>query len=606
MAASASATGHLLEPIRDLGWQLDLAAELEEYLQAIQADESDLVNFAQAALLVQNSTVRYSKKVENLYTLVLDALTQFQSHPEKERTTKRQRTAHGSASRGTASDSTVLATSDFESHGSSLDAPVHWTFHKRVEESDKIDLLPNTQLLHASSKRITTKTFQASMALMGSLVPDEVVTGESFKLRSCTVHSKSGALLLDDCSKLLLDPDAAVPTVELPAEAANVTFRRGTLLGNISEGDEEAPENDAVSSESVMATETNGEVDDNNDVNDDGMDYDFGGGYESPMKDVAPSSAPTTPPPPQETDFAATMNASPVKSKPDPWLQLDPYDASQSVSQPFTKGVTYTTPKLKTTKSAIAKDEPLYDPNAKRAQRSAERLKRQLAAKPASLFMSFDFENVPFRQLHLQYANAIVRTDAAATAPKAAPLFVPADEMSTAPMLEANDDDVVVDDYGFDAGVSDYEDDDGCVPYSPAPPPVKAEGTKEEDIFKADDDVPSYEDLCKQHIEQFLHGSEHYKKQTTLTRKVAKWQASLAPLLTAQEARPPFDIQACGKNIVDHLEPTAPRAFGAVVQGLSVYEVCRMFTATLQLANAGSVELAHTNDIDSLELIVRA
>ncbi|KDO27949.1 hypothetical protein SPRG_07225 [Saprolegnia parasitica CBS 223.65] len=582
MAASASATGHLLEPIRDLGWQLDLAAELEEYLQAIQADESDLVNFAQAALLVQNSTVRYSKKVENLYTLVLDALTQFQSHPEKERTTKRQRTAHGSASRGTASDGTVLATSDFESHGSSLDAPVHWVFHKRVEESDKIDLLPNTQLLHASSKRITTKTFQASMALMGSLVPDEVVTGESFKLRSCAVHSKSGALLLDDCSKLLLDPDAAVPTVELPVEAANVTFRRQTLLGNISEGDEGAPDDAAVVDESM--TEHN--VPDN-DVDDYGMDYDFGGGYESPMKDVASSSVPTTPPP-QATDFTAKTNESPLKSKPDPWLQLDPYDASQSVSQPFTKGVTYTTPKLKTTKSAVAKDEPLYDPNAKRAQRSAERLKRHLAAKPALLFTSFDFENVPFRQLHLQYSNAIVRTDAAATAPKAEPLFVPADETPTAPMLEANDGDVAVDEYGFDAGVSDYEDDDGGVLYSPAPPPVKSDimSTKEEKAFKPEDDAPSYEDLCKQHIEQFLHGSEHYKKQTTLTRKVAKWQASLAPLLTAQEARPPFDIQACGKSIVEHLEPTAPRAFGAVVEGLSVYEVCRMFTATLQLVRA--------------------
>ncbi|OQR82874.1 condensin-2 complex subunit H2 [Achlya hypogyna] len=593
MAAAASAAANLLEPIRDLGWQLDLAAELEEYLQAIQADESDLVNFAQAALLVQNSTVRYSKKVENLYALVLESLTHLQANPEKPHTSKRQRTAHGSAARGSF-DGTVLATSDFESHASSLDAPVNWTFHKRVEESDKIYLLPNTQLLHATAKRITTKTFQASMALMGSLVPDDRETGESFKLRSCTMHSKSGALLLDDCSKLLLDPEADVTTVELPAEAL---FRRATL-GNISEGDEGV--DDTVASVEFAT--------DANDTNE--PDYDMGGGGfdpETPVKQDAlvlpdvdvPSCDEPLPAYDIVLDDVKKQEVVVAKSKADPWLQLDPYDASHSVSQPFVKGVTYTTPKPARAKKLV-KDEPLYDPSAKRVARTTERLKRHLATKPMALFATLDCDAVPFRQLHLQYALALERTEAKSTV-KTEPAFVPADDVG--PTKEQDDPFPVDNDYAFGGGASDSDQEDEIPAYEkqetfdePAPfepPPKQLEPT----------DDTSYEELCKQHIENFMQGSEHFKKQTTLTRKVAEWQRSLTPLLVAQEERPPFDIHACGDAIVERLVPEASKPFGAVVDGMSVYEVCRMFSAALQLANAGSVELAHGDEIDSLEIV---
>ncbi len=86
----------------ELGWQLDLAAELEEYLESIDhIEETTLVNFAEAALLVQKSSLIYSKKVENLYTLVLEALSQFQTTTKSSNTTspshhpkKKQRLNH--------------------------------------------------------------------------------------------------------------------------------------------------------------------------------------------------------------------------------------------------------------------------------------------------------------------------------------------------------------------------------------------------------------------------------------------------------------------------------------------------------------------------------
>ncbi|XP_020086787.1 condensin-2 complex subunit H2-like [Ananas comosus] len=77
---------HLLQPNRDpqSNWEVDLAANLEEYLLRIcsgeisAADDQDhalhSVNFAEAALLLQGSVQVYSRKVEYLYSLVLHAL----------------------------------------------------------------------------------------------------------------------------------------------------------------------------------------------------------------------------------------------------------------------------------------------------------------------------------------------------------------------------------------------------------------------------------------------------------------------------------------------------------------------------------------------------
>ncbi|EFJ31951.1 hypothetical protein SELMODRAFT_408312 [Selaginella moellendorffii] len=73
---------HLLQPCRDLGenWSVDVAQELEEYLSQLHLtplfqDGQSCLNFAEAALLIQGSTQVYSKKVEYLYALVLQALS---------------------------------------------------------------------------------------------------------------------------------------------------------------------------------------------------------------------------------------------------------------------------------------------------------------------------------------------------------------------------------------------------------------------------------------------------------------------------------------------------------------------------------------------------
>ena len=72
----------LLAPIRDLAenWNIDLASQLEEYLEEVEQLEITFdngktrIDFVEAALLIQGSTQVFSKKVEYLYTLVVQTL----------------------------------------------------------------------------------------------------------------------------------------------------------------------------------------------------------------------------------------------------------------------------------------------------------------------------------------------------------------------------------------------------------------------------------------------------------------------------------------------------------------------------------------------------
>lgn len=126
----------------------------------------------------------------------------------------------------------------------------------------------------------------------------------------------------------------------------------------------------------------------------------------------------------------------------------------------------------------------------------------------------------------------------------------------------------------------------------------------------------TYEEICRQHIESFMEGAEQYVRETDLTKQVNEWQSKLTPLLKQQDERPPFDIQLYGREIIGNLEekrrvslatPKLPKRqrtdeedkecevvpFDKLAGGKNSYEVCRMFLASLQLANNGNVQLVH-------------
>lgn len=83
----------LLQPIRNLteNWDINIAYLLEDYLEELEVIQLSFqgysnLNFAEAALLIQGSTIIYSRKVEYLYSLVfnvLELLTQNKTTEKK-------------------------------------------------------------------------------------------------------------------------------------------------------------------------------------------------------------------------------------------------------------------------------------------------------------------------------------------------------------------------------------------------------------------------------------------------------------------------------------------------------------------------------------------
>ncbi|KAF0753042.1 hypothetical protein AaE_005835, partial [Aphanomyces astaci] len=74
------------------------------------------------------------------------------------------------------------------------------------------------------------------------------------------------------------------------------------------------------------------------------------------------------------------------------------------------------------------------------------------------------------------------------------------------------------------------------------------------------------------------------------------------------DRRPLFDIKASAQTIVHKLEQqhhphkdATPVGFDQVVQDMSSYEICRIFSAVLHLANEGAVELHHDENDDEHE-----
>lgn len=140
----------------------------------------------------------------------------------------------------------------------------------------------------------------------------------------------------------------------------------------------------------------------------------------------------------------------------------------------------------------------------------------------------------------------------------------------------------------------------------------------------------TYEEICRQRVASFMSGTEKCVRETDLSRRVSDWQEKLTPLLKQQDAHPPFDIHHYGREIIGRLEEElksfsldklsgsckrdekkrarlnmspgqeAETERGAVpfvtlVGGKSQFEVCRLFLASLQLANSGNMCPLHAH-----------
>lgn len=194
---------HLLKPIRDLqdNFNVDLAHELEEYLEqlenaqfAFEGTRHVVVDFAEAALVIQGSALVFSKKVEYLYNLTYQALEAVKGRrrgpdgqPEEDADNP------GQAVRGARGRAAIRAADEEED---SLEQV--WVSEPFLRECDGIDLAPGEGTMPSAGSVMRPPA--ALIALDDHVKGSTGGTGDGdagvYRLQQCFVH-RSGALLLD-------------------------------------------------------------------------------------------------------------------------------------------------------------------------------------------------------------------------------------------------------------------------------------------------------------------------------------------------------------------------------------------------------------------------
>jgi condensin-2 complex subunit H2 len=373
------------------------------------------------------------------------------------------------------------------------------------------------------------------------------------QIASCAVHF-TGALLLDPRDAALLDEHLQY-RVEAPLEAAAPAAEAGA----------------AEEADLGAGGMGGGWADD-----DDGRMDDVPGDAAFPADDAAAPVA-----------YGLQDDEEEEEEEADPWAPLDYNDAAGLPVKPFRKGRT------QRREAAVAGSVAAAEARATCAARQATRL--------GALFPEFAYA-------YEERAKTRKRERAAATRAAVARGAAPAAVAALAAAEEEDDDFGGGGDFGGDFGGGFSDDDalppldtealaaaaaEGAAPPSwgdAAPPPL------------APRDDMSYEDLVRAHVDRYLALAAASEGQTDLAVRVASWKSKIEPALQEQEARPAFDIHACGASVLSALQDAAPAPatpdmpapavrFEALMAEREVFEVARSFAAMLQLVNAGNLDI---------------
>nr|BAC83719.1 hypothetical protein [Oryza sativa Japonica Group]BAD31322.1 hypothetical protein [Oryza sativa Japonica Group] len=570
-------------------WEVDVAKSLEEYLLRICSGEisgedgAHSVNFAEAALLLQGSVQVYSRKVEYLYTLVLNALEflsqkkneRFNANYDHTRVLKDKRpilylvshvnrdSSNGcsyhnltqdqenSSAQANESDRSTVPNEEDDVFSGLDDVPVEarTTLDNNIDRDDllKKNVRPPANLL------LATCGFFGDFLLLdpcdAPAVSDFLQGKQSakediFAGRGSSARSKSRTNVF--CS---------------PNGRSGGTGRRPTP-GKVQEGNpDQTQESNPDQSQEMNANQTQEHIDDLN-VNDDHWsvhpaDHDF------PDNDM---------PHPDDADAGCVDDSD---DDDDPWRPLNPHEPGNL--------------KIRTC-------------------RKVKSFARQVIGAPkrniiASLFPMEKMDGASFK-VHLSQQETH-------HVPEPPPLYEKLMRSLEHGEPESHLFGDLKDGHEPDIGVNDFDihepdmPDDVCDMDVDMDIPTYPDKNNDATLDGAQgtqdsmDAHESLEDLCRSHLDALLASIAEAEQQTELDARVSTWKERIEHALEEQASRvdrnPPFDIGSYGEQIIDTLSSRTENAgiasFSEIVSGKPKYEVARTFSALLQLVNGRSVDL---------------
>ncbi|GHP08743.1 hypothetical protein PPROV_000748000 [Pycnococcus provasolii] len=592
-SASSSSSSWLafMAPIKDLAenWNIDIAHDLEDYLDQVAAmnfefvvDENDnpvmaldaknneeeateaenkkVMNFAQAAMVIQGSACVYSKKVEYLHGLVYATLSHI-TDTQREALAAARRRNKGGGDGDEDDEDDLLDFDDDEDVFLNLDDVIKEATNIDMEEDD--DGGGDENLAEEGGEEKGSKLLQQMnrAPLVDALregVGNELASdNQSFKVASCALHA-SGALLLD----------------------VNEASRYGDNL-----------QMDAMQDEDDGGIPFGGGFDDDDD--DDFVDD----AAPMPMADEDEVHGAVAPP----TNGGDEQRAEEEEEEVDPFERADPHAESNKLRLcPFRRGAR---PKLRATYEA------LVDAEALPAGENADQVEQEQEEKAAAIcvykalcvwhvrrHLATVARRSTRRHRHAASAgpdvvsvNAAQQDGGAASAPG-----FDDDDDAYVPLGGGGfDDDDDDDDGGFGGGYGDDDFDNFDAIDDGAAPAHTADGE------------PCYADLVRQHVSALVAAAAEEERQSQIAARVADWRKTMEATLEAEDET--FDVAATESVVLQRLEGAggeeevgekrpAPGGgelpFAELARGAAAKEVCRLFAAVLQLAVDGRVELS--------------
>ncbi|XP_062591191.1 condensin-2 complex subunit H2-like [Saccostrea cucullata] len=576
---------NLLQPIRDLtkNWDVDIASSLEDYLEelgniVITFDGGiTTMNFAEAAMLIQGSVCVYSKKVEYLYTLVYQVLDLLASKKKQ----NKQASAEGNDDEDSGfdknEDDEFLSLDDIKEHKSIV---------LKEDEYGNKNVMPIPQM---PLSLIPLEEGEKGANPLLSKKGEVLASRNDFKMNTCSVH-QSGTLLLDMSHMALLEKTLS-----------DCISLQGGSLNTIQEESTEQCTQGMMGRDNVEEVETNDlpppDVTMGDNAGDEAEPFE-----PAPMEDEVDGAVP---PNNRESLDAQILRRSerkrvqivPPKPVIDHWKMIDPHDPGNVTERTTKRGKTFKIPDNV--------DDSLTN---KRKRKKKPEIKKLC---PLTQFVCQTFTNVEkypknplktvsFPELDKPFWEEYKRRQALSRKENKAK-FAYVEEENEDEKVEQEDfheeDDGAADillpqmndENLFDA-INTVADD---MPYS--------ESMKNNDFGATFDDgliINDYEELVKHHVEQYLISAQEYAQITELSRRVAEWEEKVIPKLEEEDTHDPFDINKYGSLLIGSLSKESNTAFKEVVKAKKTYEVCRIFLASLMLANTGNVEIVRRGELE--------
>ena len=138
------------------------------------------------------------------------------------------------------------------------------------------------------------------------------------------------------------------------------------------------------------------------------------------------------------------------------------------------------------------------------------------------------------------------------------------------------------------------------------PPAVAACSTQDSEMQQI---AQGYREACMKYVEKTSKLWEKKAENADLAERVEQWSSRIRPKLEEEDKRPIYDIQESGMNVLKRVHQIESRtksidsepvmvSMKSAFQAEHQYEVCRMFLATLQLANNYQVEICQDDEFN--------